>query len=455
LFIPTLPDYRVVTDVNVCRSVNYQTTSRQEFAQFECLQGDKRFLYTANGRSLAKLWRFLSLRESRAQRQDPPNEESIRTENLMPRRNSTLQATEKNSLDARAQAVLAAVIKEHLVTGEAVGSLVLAERFSKSPGWSSATIRNVMGELEEAGLVEQPHTSAGRVPTDQGYRYYVDYILEETRLSRSELRAIDKVFTSSGIDSATSSDRIMEKMSHALSELSTNVGIVISPSLAENRLSHIEFVQLADKRILVVLVTTSNSIHNKIIRLEDNLSQEELEQTARYLNTEFGGKSLLAIRTEILELMREEKALYDRLLRNAILLCDMSLEGEEAGSGDVYVDGASNILSKPDFVDVDRMRELFRTFEEKSRLIKILNECVARDQPAMWGDVHVVIGREHSSSSMRNCSLITTPYRLGSNEHLGTLGVVGPMRIEYSRIMAMVNYMARLIERRLNEEAHV
>jgi len=376
------------------------------------------------------------------------------TKDSMPRRNSTLQAAEKSSLDARARAVLTAVIREHFVTGEAVGSLVLADRFSNISGWSSATIRNVMGELEEAGLVEQPHTSAGRVPTDQGYRYYVDHILEEAKLSKADLRAIDKVFTSSA-DADISSDRLMEKMSHALSELSANVGIVVSPSLAENRLSHIEFVQLSDKRVLVVLVTASNSIHNKIIRLEDNLTQEELEQTARYLNTEFGGKSLLAIRAEILEMMREEKALYDRLLRNAILLCDMSLEGEESAGGDVYVDGASNILSKPDFVDVDRMRALFRTFEEKSRLIKILNECISREQPAMWGDVHVVIGREHPISSMRNCTLITAPYRFGSNEHLGTLGVVGPMRIEYSRIMAMVNYMARLIERRLSEEARV
>ncbi len=372
----------------------------------------------------------------------------------MPRRISTSPATEKSSLDVRAQAVLAAVIKEHLITGEAVGSLVLADRFSHSAGLSSATIRNVMGELEEAGLVEQPHTSAGRVPTDQGYRYYVDHILEEARLSRADLRAIDKVFSSGGVDSDTSSDRIMEKMSHALSELTTNVGIVVSPSLAENRLSHIEFVKLPDKRILVVLVTGSSTIHNRVIRLDDNITQEELEQTARYLNTEFTGKSLLVIRTEILELMREEKALYDRLLRNAILLCDLSL-GEEPTSGEVYVDGASNILSKPDFVDVERMRELFRTFEEKSRLIKILNECVSREQSAMLGDVHVVIGREHPISSMRNCTLITAPYRNAANERLGALGVVGPMRIEYSRIMAMVNYMARLIERRLNEEARV
>jgi heat-inducible transcriptional repressor len=372
----------------------------------------------------------------------------------MARHTSTLQTREKTILGARAQSVLAAVIKEHLVTGEAVGSLVLADRFSNSPGWSSATIRNVLAELEESGLVEQPHTSAGRVSTDQGYRYYVDNILEEARLSRADLRAIDKVFASSGLDSATSSERIMERMSHALSQLSENVGIVVSPAHTENRLNHIEFVQLSDKRILVVLVTTSNIIHNKIIRLEDKITQEELEQTARYLNTEYMGKSLLAIRAEILELMSVEKALYDRLLRNAILLCDMSLDSEDSAGG-VYVDGASNILSKPDFVDVDRMRELFRTFEEKSRLIKILNECVSRDQYSTVSDVHVVIGREHPISSMRNCTLITAPYRLGSNEHLGTLGVMGPMRIEYSRIMAMVNYMARLIERRLDEEARV
>jgi heat-inducible transcriptional repressor len=368
----------------------------------------------------------------------------------MPRR-SNLQPSEKNIPDSRGRAVLAAIIKEHLVTGEAVGSLVLSDRFAHGHGWSSATIRNVMAELEEAGLVEQPHTSAGRVPTDKGYRYYVDHMLGEARLSRADLKAIDAVFLSTGLDSSSSPERLMEKASHALSELSENVGIVVSPSLAENRLSHIEFLQLSDNRILVVLVTTSNIIHNKIIRLEENLTQEDLERTARYLNTEFSGKSLITIRAEILELMREEKALYDRLLRNAILLCDMSLNGEES-TGEVYVDGASNMLTKPDFVDVERMRELFRTFEEKSRLLKILNECVSREQPAFRGDVNVVIGREHPISSMRNCALITAPYRIGFNENPGTLGVVGPMRIEYSRIMAMVNYMARLIERRLGEE---
>jgi heat-inducible transcriptional repressor len=366
----------------------------------------------------------------------------------MPRRTSNLQAPDKSVLDSRAEILLAALIKEHLVTGEAVGSRVLSDRFAHGYGWSPATIRNVMGELEEAGFVDQPHTSAGRVPTDKGYRYYVDNILGEARLSRSDLKAIDHSFSVSDIDA--SPDKLMETASHVLSALSQNVGIVISPSLADNRLKHIEFVQLPDKRILVVLVSTASIIHNKVIRVSDEFTQDELDRTARYLNIEFSGKSLLTIRAEIVERMKEEKALYDRLLQNAVLLCERSLEGEETIGGDVYVDGASNILTKPDFDDVERMRDLFRMFEEKSRLIKLLNECV-QEHPYS-GDVHVVIGREHPTDSLRSCTLITAPYQVGQNGSLGTLGVVGPMRIEYARIMAMVNYMARLIENRLGEQ---
>jgi heat-inducible transcriptional repressor len=359
---------------------------------------------------------------------------------------------QKQMPDSRGQAVLSAIIKEHLVTGEPVGSRIISDRFAHAAGWSSATIRNVMGELEEAGLVEQPHTSAGRIPTDKGYRFYVDNMLGDTRLSTADLSAINAFLKNSEGDMHDAPDRLMEKTSQVLSALSENVGIVVSPSLADNRLQHIEFMQLADHRILVVLVSAPNIIHNKIIRIDEMLSQEELERTARYLNTEFAGKSLLEIRTVILEMMREEKALYDKLLRNAILLCDRSLEGEEATTGEVYVDGASNILTKPDFTDAERMRQLFRTFEEKSRLVRILNECVARDH-VFPGDVQVVIGREHAAPSMQNCALITAPYRLGSGEAVGTVGVVGPMRIEYARVVAVVNYMARLIERMLREES--
>jgi heat-inducible transcriptional repressor len=363
-------------------------------------------------------------------------------------RGSTLSTQVDWTPDARGQAVLAAIIKEHLRTGEPVASRTISERVAGGAGWSSATIRNVMAELEDHGLVEQPHTSAGRVPTDKGYRFYVDHFVGDARLSRADISAIDRTL---GLASDASGPRLMEKVSHALSEMSENVGIVVSPPVADSRLEHVEFLQLSDGRILVVLVFASNLVQNKIIRINEPLTQDDLERAARYLNAEFGGKSLQAIRSEWLALMGEEKALYDRLLHNAVLLFERGVEGGEDETAEVYIDGASNILAKPDFADVERLRELFRTFEAKSRLVKILNECIAGEP--VFNDVHVVIGREHSAPQMQSCALITAPYRLGEGFVAGTVGVVGPMRIEYARTIAAVNYIARVVERVLREEA--
>ena len=365
-------------------------------------------------------------------------------------RGSTLPTQVDWSPDARGQAVLAAIIKEHLRTGEPVASRSISERFAGGASWSSATIRNVMAELEDHGLVEQPHTSAGRVPTDKGYRFYVDHFVGDARLSRADISAIDRTLGIAG-DSGPHPSRLMEKVSHALSEMSENVGIVVSPPVADSRLEHVEFLQLSDGRILVVLVFASNLVQNKIIRIDEPLTQDDLERAARYLNAEFGGKSLQSIRSELLSLMGEEKALYDRLLRNAVLLFERGVEGGEDETAEVYIDGASNILAKPDFADVERLRELFRTFEAKSRLVKILNECIAREP--VFNDVHVVIGREHSAPQLQSCALITAPYRLGDGFLAGSVGVVGPMRIEYARTIAAVNYIARVVERVLREEA--
>ena len=346
---------------------------------------------------------------------------------------------------------MSAIIREHLLTGEPVGSRTISDRFAHAAGWSPATIRNVMGELEDAGFVEQPHTSAGRLPTDTGYRFYVDNILDDIELAESDIIAINATLGIATGENSFMPEKLMEKTSQLLSSLSHNVGIVVSPSLADNVLQHIEFIKLADKRVLVVLVSAPNMVSNKMIRLDEELSQDELERTARYLNTEFGGKSLTTIRSEIVELMREEKALYDRLLRNAILLCATSIESEDSTTGEVYVDGTSNILAQPDFaVDVERMCELFKTFEEKSRLVRILNECIKRDK-TMANNVQIVIGREHTNVSMQNCALITAPYRVGG-EATGMLSVIGPMRIEYARMIAVVGYVARLIEHTLCEE---
>src|SRR4051794_9498871 len=181
--------------------------------------------------------------------------------------------------DPRGRIILSAIINEHFVTGEPVGSKVLADKFANAHGLSSATIRNVMGELEDAGLVEQPHTSAGRVPTDKGYRFYVDHLLGVLSISNDDLIRIGDEL---GVNTNETSDRLMERTSQLLSALSNNVGIVVSPSLADDRLQHIEFVNLSDNRILVVLVSAPNLVHNKIIRLNIPLTREDLEQTANY-----------------------------------------------------------------------------------------------------------------------------------------------------------------------------
>jgi heat-inducible transcriptional repressor len=348
--------------------------------------------------------------------------------------------------DRRGQIILSAIIQEHFITGEPVGSKVLAEKFANASGLSSATIRNVMGELEESGLVEQPHTSAGRIPTDKGYRFYVDNLLGVLSISNDDLSRIGSGLGIKSEELFEAPDRLMERTSQLLSTLSKNVGIVVSPSLADDRLQHIEFVGLSDNRILVVLVSAPNIVHNKIIRLNMSLGREELERTANYLNSEFVGKSLSEIRAEILKLMHEEKTLFDKLLQTAVILCSQSIEDDADRLGEVYIDGTSNMLSMGDFADLERLRELLSTIGEKSRLLQILNECVARE-PAAMGQVQILIGSENRSPSLQNCTLISAPYRIGDSSAVGSLSVLGPTRIEYARMISIVSYVAQTLER--------
>jgi heat-inducible transcriptional repressor len=353
--------------------------------------------------------------------------------------------------DSRGQVILTAIINEHFVTGEPVGSKVLAERFANASGMSSATIRNVMGELEEMGMLEQPHTSAGRVPTDKGYRFYVDNLLGVLSISNDDLFRIGEEYGLNARDAAETPDRLMERTSHLLSALSNNVGIVVSPSLASDRLQHIEFVNLSDNRILVVLVSAPNIVHNKIIRLNVAFAKEELDRTANYLNAEFAGKSLAEIRTEILQLMHEEKSLFDKLLQTAVILCSQSIEDEDA-LGEVFVDGTSNILTKRDFADLERLRELLHTIGERSRLMQIINECIELEAAAK-GQVQVVIGSENRTPSLQNCTLISAPYRVGNGSAIGTLSVLGPTRIEYARMISIVSYVARTLEKMMSTDS--
>jgi heat-inducible transcriptional repressor len=338
--------------------------------------------------------------------------------------------------------MLALLIKTHIATGEPVGSRTIS-RLTRE-GLSPATVRNIISDLEETGFLEQPHTSAGRVPSDKGYRFYVDHILEQTGLSASDESAIHHGIIETQWPGG---DQLMSRATHLLSQLSESVGIIISPSLTRDIIKHIDFVRLSDGRILVITVSRAGIVQDRLVQINEDLTQDELNRTANYVNANFSGMSLTAIRAGLLKRLSEEKALYDRLLQNAVMICENGLSESNQTDPEVFVDGASNIVAKPDFANAERMRELLRIFEEKSWLIKILNECVNTPQTLA---VTIRIGAENSFPGLHGCAVITSYYSYG-DQVIGSLGVVGPVRMEYGRTISVVSHVARLLEQALNE----
>lgn len=343
-------------------------------------------------------------------------------------------------LEDRKSEILATIVKDHIATGQPVGSFTLARQSREN--LSSATIRNICAELEDDGFLTHPHTSAGRLPTDKGYRFYVDNVLCSTTLSRSDAKRINEQLLDE--HSLANPELLMERTSRLLSQLSDNVGIVVSPSSSKDILHHIEFVKLPDSRILVITVTSAGRVQDRVIRVDIEFNQDELNSTSRYLVDNFRGRSLAEIRDELLIRMSAEKALYDQYLRNAVLLCSQSLQ--EGDQPDVFIEGASNILAKPDFLDNERMRALFKMFEQKSRIVKILNECI---ENAKREAVAVSIGSENRVADLRNCTVIASPCFYPGGGAVGSIGVVGPTRLEYDRLIGVVDYIARLFERAL------
>lgn len=347
------------------------------------------------------------------------------------------------NFDDRKKEVLAAIVRTHIATGQPVGSFALAKVSSER--LSSATMRNICAELEDEGYLTHPHTSAGRVPTDKGYRYYVDNLMGSMKVSRSDAARINERLLDN--DLLVDPERLMERTSQLLSQLSDNVGIVIPPSISQDRLYRIEFVKLSDSRILVITVSSSGRVQDRVIRVGAEFSQDELNSTARYLADNFYGWTLTEIRDELLRRMSEEKAIYDQFLRNAVMLCSQGLQ--EGDQPDVFIQGASNMIIKPDFADTERMRALFKMFEQKSRIVRILNECI---ENARREAVAVRIGSENRFADLRDCTVIASPCFYTGGTAVGGIGVVGPIRIEYDRLISIVDYIAKLFERVLDPE---
>jgi heat-inducible transcriptional repressor len=339
-------------------------------------------------------------------------------------------------LDERSRDVLKSLIQLHIATGEPVGSETVVRVMSRPA--SAATVRNIMAELERLGYLDHPHTSAGRMPTDEGYRFYVDSLISHRPLGAPEAAAID-----SKLRPADSPTHVMQSASVVLSQLSHHVGFVLAPHIAQSTLRHIDLVRLPYPRILAVVVSGAGLVAHRVIEVEEELTQDELQTCANYLNVNFSGMSLLSIRARLVELMQEEKALYDSLLKRACAVGERAFAVEPEGS-DVYLEGASNILEQPEFEDVSRMREIFRTFEEKSRLVKILNACLGEG-------VRITIGRENLDPGFRTMAVVSAAYPLEGEPAWG-VGVLGSTRMEYERMIALVDHVARAVSAALKDE---
>lgn len=336
------------------------------------------------------------------------------------------------NLSVRSCELLKETIQAYIETGHPVGSRFLSKR-SKSR-LSAATIRNIMFDLEEAGFLHQPHNSAGRLPTDKGYRFYVDSLMEKRRLSASEKEHIQASMEKESNDGFT---RLMEGTSRLLANLANNVGIVIAPTISKAILQHIHFLKLGDHRILAIIIGKTGIVQNKLVRIEEEISQDELERASQFLTCEFAGKTLPVIQTELERMLHEDRSFYSPWWTKLSILCARCFQ-EDCPQG-IYLDGAAKIMSHPEFCDMSRVRALFETFEHRSELVRILSECIKDESSG----VRILIGKETGLSGMPNCALITSPY-IYDNRVAGSLGILGPSRIEYGKTVSLVDYVARL-----------
>ena len=335
----------------------------------------------------------------------------------------------------REREILTAVVETFITTGEPVGSRTLAR--SNREGLSPATIRNVMADLSDSGYLEQPHTSAGRVPTSEAYRYYVERITGNARLSQQDESIIQDSL--SGISDV---QEFMERTSHVLSLISRNVGVAVAIGGPKNALEHVYFSRLGDQKVLAVVITRSGLVRDRVLRLD--LPQDDLDLAARYINENFRGWTMEQMGIEIARRLEQERSEYDRLMQSIEQLYKRGALAAEQSTQVVFVEGAANLVTGEQ--DRQRLQEMLKTLGEKEKIIQLLGAYLDAKQEA----VRVVIGLDQTLPSMRNFVLIGAPARVG-NEVMGSLAVIGPTRIDYQHTITAVSYIARLFDQILNE----
>ena len=341
-------------------------------------------------------------------------------------------------LPERDRRILAVLVQAYIDQGEPVSSLWLA---GQGFGVSSATLRNVMARLEEQGFVRQPHTSAGRLPTDLGYRVYVDQLLAERRAARPAPQVEARLRRAGSVDD------LLAHVSQEASRASHQVGFAIRPGGDAIHLEHLDLVPLGGGKVLVVVVAAGGHVTHKVVQPAEAYTTAELQQAANYLNSEFKGQSLSQVRQAILERLREERTLYDALMARALRLANTTFEDMETAPA-VFIQGASLLLDELGGEDREMtlaaLRTLLRMIDEKARLVQLLDEYIS------GSGLTVVIGREHHAPDLAPFSVVASTYSDGHGT--GAVGVIGPTRMRYSRVINAVESLSKAIDRMVNPD---
>lgn len=339
-------------------------------------------------------------------------------------------------LSDRARHLLKVLIEIYIRDGQPVGSRTLSQESGLE--LSPATIRNVMAELEALGLVASPHTSAGRIPTDKGYRVFVDSLLALEPTDSHEIQRLKTLF-----DQGASLQGMAVSVSGLLSGMTSMAGLVMVPRRERLILRHIEFVPLSEQRVLAILMLNEQEAHNVIIHTDRVFSSSELERVTNYLNTVFAGKDLSEIRSQLLTELRDTRARMDRTMDTAISLAEQVFE-QSTNQEDVIVSGQTNLMDFNELSDLDRLRVLFDAFNEKRKILHLLDQCLYTQ------GVRVFIGKESGYNVLNDCSLVTSTYAV-EGKVVGVLGVIGPMRMSYKRVIPLVQSTANLLSAALNQ----
>jgi len=340
--------------------------------------------------------------------------------------------------ERRNRQILADIVRSYIESGEPVSSRAISKRFEES--LSTATIRNIMADLEDGGYLYQPHTSAGRIPTAAAYRFFAQEIASQATLSVEDRDWIHREMTAGSGPAA-----IAERAGHVLAEVSKGVGIVVAPPLRKAVLEHARMWLLPDGRVVVVLISPGGDTRDKVLRPARPFTQGELDATADFLNRHYSGWTLEAIRDDLLQKLATERERYEDIARTVLTLCAPEVLGETA-ERQLYVEGTAQIVTAPEFSDQVQLRDLLAAIEEKHRLIAVLNACIDTPEP-----VFVRIGVKEISESGENLALISAPYSLHDNVQ-GSLGVLGPTRMHYERAMTAVAYVAQLLGEALSKK---